>query len=63
MKQLARFLVGLFMPVFLIFGGGVLLGIANVYDVSILDWIGLSMIGAGIVWGLFLFFWATEGPL
>ena len=61
MKNLARFLVGLFMPVFLIGGGGALIGTALNYEIAMLVWVGLAMVGAGILWGLFLFFWATGG--
>lgn len=62
MKQLARFLVGLFMPVFLVMGGGALVGWGISNDWTIIVGIGAAMVVAGVLWGLFLFFWATEGP-
>ena len=61
MKSLFRFLVGLFMPVFLIIGGGALIGLALNYEVTFLIWVGLAMIAAGVLWGLVLFFWASGG--
>ncbi len=61
MKNLARFLVGLFMPLILIGGGGALLGYAITIEVTFLAWVGLAMIGAGVLWGLVLFFWASGG--
>ena len=49
------------MPVFLIGGGGALIGTALNYEIAMLVWVGLAMVAAGILWGLFLFFWATGG--
>ena len=61
MKNLFRFLVGLFMPVFLILGGGALTGFALNNAFALLVWVGLAMIAAGVLWGLVLFFWASGG--
>lgn len=63
MKSLLRFLLGLLMPLILIAGGGALIGWGVTHDWPIMIWTGLAMIGAGILWGLFLFLWASEGPL
>lgn len=63
MRQLARFLVGLFMPFFLIIGGGAVAGMGVTYGWAIIGWIGVAMVAAGVLWGLFLFFWASEGSL
>lgn len=57
MKQLARFLVGLFMPFFLIIGGGALVGWGIGNEWNIIAGIGATMVVAGILWGLFLFLW------
>ncbi len=62
MKRLVRFLVGLLMPFFLIIGGGTMFGWGMDNDWPIITWIGVSMVAAGILWGLFLFLWASEGP-
>lgn len=63
MRQLARFLVGLFMPVFLIIGGGALAGVGINNSWAIIGWIGVAMVIAGIIWGLFLFLWASGGDI
>ena len=61
MQSVFRFLVGLLMPVVLIGSGGALTGWAITNNWSILAWIGLAFIAAGVIWGLFLFFWADAG--
>lgn len=62
MKQIARFLVGPFMPFFLIIGGGTVVGWGTGNDRPIIALIGVSIVVAGILWGLFLFLLASEGP-
>ncbi len=63
MRRLIGFLVALFMPLILIGGGGALMGWGLTNSWEIVTWTGLGMIGAGIVWGLILFFWASDGAL
>lgn len=62
MKRLISFLVTLLMPIILIGGGGALGGWGVTNDWPLLAWAGLAMIAGGVLWGLFLFFWASEGP-
>ncbi|MEO0816110.1 MAG: hypothetical protein AAFX86_02270 [Pseudomonadota bacterium] len=61
MRTLVRILIGLLMPVVLIAGGGGVMGVAMEYEWMILFWVGLAMVGAGLVWGLFIFFVAEAG--
>ena len=61
MKSLIRFLVSLFMPIVLIAGGGTLAGWGINLPSQTVIYTGLALIGAGIIWGLFLFFWASGG--
>ena len=61
MKGIARFLLGLFMPLILIAGGAGLIGVGMTYEIVILVWVGLALIAAGIIWGLILYFWAESG--
>jgi hypothetical protein len=63
MRRLISFLVTLFMPLILIGAGGALAGWGLANEWEIVAWSGLGLIGAGIAWGLFLFLWATDGPL
>ena len=63
MRRLISFIVTLLMPLVLIGGGGALTGWGLTNDLDIMVWIGLGMIAAGILWGLFLFFWASGGTL
>ena len=63
MKSLIRFIVGLLMPVILIASGGALIGWGITNNWQILAWMGLALAIAGVIWGLFLWFWASEGPL
>lgn len=37
------------------------MGVAMEYEWMILFWVGLAMVGAGLVWGLFIFFVAEAG--
>lgn len=61
MKNLVRFLVTLFMPILLIVAGGAIVGLGARYNMEILFYVGFGMIGAGILWGLAMFLWATNG--
>ena len=60
LQRLISFILTLLMPLILIGGGGALTGWGLTNDWDILVWIGLGMIAAGVLWGLFLFFWASE---
>ncbi|MDX8347169.1 hypothetical protein SLH49_04135 [Cognatiyoonia sp. IB215446] len=51
------------MPVILIGGGGALVGWGLNNTWSIMIYAGLAMIAAGIIWGLFLWLWVSEGGL
>ena len=62
MRRLISFVVALLMPLILIGGGGAVTGWGFTNEWDILVWIGLGMIAAGVLWGLFLFLWATDGP-
>lgn len=61
LKGLLKFLLSLFMPVILIGGGGTLAVFGIEQEWSWLVWFGLIVVGAGIVWGLFIFLWAESG--
>lgn len=61
MKTLARFLVALLAPFVLIFGGAGLVGLGLDREVPFLIWTGLVVLGAGLLWCLFLWFWAESG--
>lgn len=61
MTRLIRFLVGLLMPIILIGGGGMLTGWGLTNNWLMMTYAGLAMVGAGIVWGLFLWLWASDG--
>ena len=61
MKNLARFLLGLFMPIILIGSGAAAIGAAVTYEIDVLFDVGFVLIGAGIIWGLAIFFWASGG--
>ena len=56
-----RFVVSLLMPVVLIFGGGGLAVFGIEQDWSWLVWLGLIVVGAGILWGVIIFLWADSG--
>jgi len=62
MKSVLRFLLGLFMPIILIGLGAGVLGLGATYDIEVLIIAGFAVIGAGILWGVFLYLWASEGP-
>lgn len=63
MKSIIRFIIGLLMPIILIAGGGMLAGLGLNNDWQFVVWAGIAMVGAGIVWGFFLFLWANGGDL
>ncbi|MEL6685782.1 MAG: hypothetical protein AAFN63_00820 [Pseudomonadota bacterium] len=63
MRRLITFVMTLIMPIILIGGGGAVLGWGVTNEWDIVGWIGAGMIGAGVLWGLFLFFWASDGAL
>jgi hypothetical protein len=63
MKSVIRFIVGLLMPIILIGIGGGIGGLGVVNEWPVLAFIGLAFIGAGVLWGIFIFLWASEGPL
>ena len=63
MKRFITFIVTLIMPIVLIGAGGAVAGWGLTNDWDVMAWIGLGLIGAGILWGLFLFFWASDGAL
>lgn len=56
MKDLIRFLVGLFAPFALIFGGAAIVGAGTHFSIPFLIWTGAVVVLAGIVWGAFLMF-------
>lgn len=61
LKDVVKFLFGLFAPIILIVLGGLLVGWSISNDYTILAWTGVVMVGAGILWGIFLF--AYHGPI
>lgn len=63
MKSLIRFVLGLLMPVILIALGGAVAGWGLTNDWQILTWMGLALVAAGIIWGFFLWLWASDGSL
>ncbi|HEV8034118.1 hypothetical protein [Yoonia sp.] len=63
MRRLISFIVTLLMPLILIGGGGALTGWGITNDWATVAWIGAAMVVAGVVWGLFLFLWASNGSL
>ena len=63
MRRLVTFVMTLLMPLILIGGGGAVAGLGITNEWEWLAWVGLGMIVAGVAWGLFLFLWATDGPL
>lgn len=60
MKSVIRFIVSLLMPIILIGGGGMLMGWGITNEWDYVAWAGIGMIGAGIVWGLILWFWVDS---
>lgn len=60
-KGLLRILLTLFMPVILIAAGGGLAVFGIEREWTWLVWFGLIIVGAGIVWGLFILLWAESG--
>ena len=63
MRRLISFVVTLLMPLILIVGGGALTGWGITNDWNMVVWIGAAMVVAGVLWGLFLFLWASNGSL
>ena len=63
MNNLLRILIGLFMPVILIVGGGWLFGYAIDSDSQVLFWMSLALIAAGLIWGLVLWLWSSGSLL
>ncbi|MDX8351585.1 hypothetical protein [Cognatiyoonia sp. IB215182] len=63
MAALIRFFLSLFMPVILIGGGGALVGWGLNNTWSIMIYAGLAMIAAGVLWGLVLWLWVSDGGL
>ncbi|MEO0931440.1 MAG: hypothetical protein AAFY14_12450 [Pseudomonadota bacterium] len=63
MRSLIRFIVGLLMPVILIGAGGMVVGLGVNNNWELLIYGGFAMIGAGLIWGLLLWLWASDGGL
>lgn len=63
MRSLIRFIVGLLMPVILIGAGGMVVGLGVNNNWELLIYGGFAMIGAGLIWGLVLWLWASDGGL
>lgn len=63
MRALIRFIVGLFMPVILIGGGGALIGWGLNNTWPILVYAGLAMMAAGLIWALVLWLWVSDGGI
>lgn len=63
MRSLIRFIVGLLMPVILIGAGGMVVGLGVNNNWDLLIYGGFAMIGAGLIWGLLLWLWASDGGL
>ena len=61
MKRLIGFIGTLLMPIILIAGGGMLAGLGATNDWEFVIYAGFAMIGAGILWGLVLWLWASDG--
>ena len=61
MKKLLTFIMTLLMPFVLIIGGGTVGGWSITNDLPIIGWIGISMVFAGLAWGLFLWLWVNAG--
>lgn len=61
MKKFVGFIVGLLMPIILIALGGAVAGLGLNNDWDYVAYAGLGLIGAGILWGIFLFMWASDG--
>lgn len=58
---LLRVLVNALMPFLLVAAGAGIASLGLTYSLTLLIWTGLIMVGAGILWGLFLFLYYTEG--
>ncbi|MEM9785904.1 MAG: hypothetical protein AAF801_05345 [Pseudomonadota bacterium] len=63
MRSLIRFIVGLLMPVILIGAGGMVVGLGVNNNWELLIYGGFAMIGAGLIWWLVLWLWASDGGL
>ncbi|MEL6841258.1 MAG: hypothetical protein AAFP85_18385 [Pseudomonadota bacterium] len=51
------------MPVILIGAGGMVVGLGVNNNWDLLIYGGFAMIGAGLIWGLLLWLWASDGGL
>ena len=63
MRRLISFVITLLMPVILVGGGGALTGWGLTNEWDMIVWVGAAMVVAGVLWGLFLFLWASNGSL
>ncbi len=63
MKRLISFIISLVMPIILIGGGGMVIGLGVNNNSSVITYAGMALIGAGLLWGLFLWLWASGGDL
>ena len=61
MRRLATFIMTLLMPIILIVSGGALGGWGMTKEWDIVTFMGLGMMGAGVLWGFFLWLWVTDG--
>lgn len=57
LKATVRFVFGLIAPFLVIFVGALLTGWAIHNEYEVLTWAGLVIIGAGVFWGLVLYFY------
>ena len=61
MKSFMRFLLGLFAPLILVFGGAGLAGLGAEYDFDALIWAGGIAIVSGLLWGCWILLLADSG--
>ena len=59
MKDIARILIGLLMPLILVVGGGWLVGVGIDNNSNVLFWMGVVMVAVGLIWGLVLYLWSS----
>ncbi len=57
LKEIARFLIGLLVPIIMIVIGGSVIGFAITSEHSTLLVVGLCILGAGVIWGAFLLYY------
>jgi hypothetical protein len=60
-KKLIGFVLTLLMPIILIALGGAVAGLGLNNDWEYVSYAGLGLVGAGLIWGFFLFLWASDG--